>query len=356
MDVVDPGGESSPPSLVQAAKAERERRAHAGEPVAVITDKTLPHLPKGQLTYAEPKKKTAVPAAPPSTARDEQYWRGRALEIRTRWKKTADEVKDLEQSAAGWRRRFYAENDPYARDSQVKPEWDRVLDRLGKARSEVEATRKELDDFMEEGTPGRSSAGLAARRSRAGAGPGREEREGARYPRAERAFHLSAATAAAGKPGGHAMSLKPRRVYIETWGCQMNELDSQRMAGQLMQQGMLPTRDPEEADIILLNSCSVREKAEQKVYSRLGEYRRLKQGAGGPADRPLRLRGPAGRGAGPGAGARSRLRHGAGPRRRAQRRSRAAAGGGAGGGGRFPGAAALRHSTRSPARASTRGW
>jgi tRNA-2-methylthio-N6-dimethylallyladenosine synthase len=71
---------------------------------------------------------------------------------------------------------------------------------------------------------------------------------------------------------------RPRRVYIETWGCQMNELDSQRMAGQLMQQGVLPTHVPEEADIILLNSCSVREKAEQKVYSRLGEYRLLKRG------------------------------------------------------------------------------
>ncbi|HYO14846.1 MAG TPA: tRNA (N6-isopentenyl adenosine(37)-C2)-methylthiotransferase MiaB [Thermoanaerobaculia bacterium] len=70
---------------------------------------------------------------------------------------------------------------------------------------------------------------------------------------------------------------KLRRVFIETWGCQMNELDSQRMAGQLMQQGVLPTREPEEADIILLNSCSVREKAEQKVYSRLGEYRLFKK-------------------------------------------------------------------------------
>lgn len=68
-----------------------------------------------------------------------------------------------------------------------------------------------------------------------------------------------------------------RRAYVETWGCQMNELDSQRMIGQLMQQGILPTRDPEEADIILLNSCSVREKAEQKVYSRLGEYRLFKK-------------------------------------------------------------------------------
>jgi tRNA-2-methylthio-N6-dimethylallyladenosine synthase len=72
-------------------------------------------------------------------------------------------------------------------------------------------------------------------------------------------------------------SQKVRRVFIETWGCQMNELDSQRMAGLLMQQGVLPTRQAAEADIILLNSCSVREKAEQKVYSRLGEYRLLKR-------------------------------------------------------------------------------
>jgi tRNA-2-methylthio-N6-dimethylallyladenosine synthase len=72
----------------------------------------------------------------------------------------------------------------------------------------------------------------------------------------------------------------PRRFFIETWGCQMNELDSQRMAGQLMQQGILPTHAVEEADIILLNSCSVREKAEQKVYSRLGEYRRFKRDRG----------------------------------------------------------------------------
>ncbi len=67
------------------------------------------------------------------------------------------------------------------------------------------------------------------------------------------------------------------RFYIETWGCQMNELDSQRMAGQLMQQGLVPTRELQQADLILLNSCSVREKAAQKSYSRLGEYRLLKR-------------------------------------------------------------------------------
>ncbi len=70
---------------------------------------------------------------------------------------------------------------------------------------------------------------------------------------------------------------RPRRFFVETWGCQMNEVDSLRMAGQLMQQGILPTRRVAEADIVLLNSCSVREKAEQKVYSRLGEYRLLKR-------------------------------------------------------------------------------
>jgi tRNA-2-methylthio-N6-dimethylallyladenosine synthase len=81
-----------------------------------------------------------------------------------------------------------------------------------------------------------------------------------------------------GTAGSHGVRPAPaRRAFIETWGCQMNELDSQRMAGQLMQQGVLPTRDPEDADLILLNSCSVRDKAEQKVYSRLGEYRLLKE-------------------------------------------------------------------------------
>ena len=70
----------------------------------------------------------------------------------------------------------------------------------------------------------------------------------------------------------------PRRYFVETWGCQMNELDSQRMAGQLMQLGILPTRRPQEADVVLLNSCSVREKAEQKVYSSLGRFRQLKRG------------------------------------------------------------------------------
>ena len=56
----------------------------------------------------------------------------------------------------------------------------------------------------------------------------------------------------------------------------MNELDSQRLAGQLQRQGYLPAASPEQADLILLNSCSVREKAEHKVFSRIGRFRKLK--------------------------------------------------------------------------------
>ena len=51
----------------------------------------------------------------------------------------------------------------------------------------------------------------------------------------------------------------PRRYFVETWGCQMNELDSQRLAGQLMQLGILPTRRPQDADVILLNKTDLLE-------------------------------------------------------------------------------------------------
>lgn len=67
------------------------------------------------------------------------------------------------------------------------------------------------------------------------------------------------------------------RFYIETFGCQMNELDSEKISGLLMDAGYMPELDLEEADIFLINTCSVREKAVQKVLSRLGEIRRWKE-------------------------------------------------------------------------------
>jgi tRNA-2-methylthio-N6-dimethylallyladenosine synthase len=65
--------------------------------------------------------------------------------------------------------------------------------------------------------------------------------------------------------------MTPRTVYIETFGCQMNELDSELVTGQLRALGYRFTPEPDAADVVLYNTCSVREHAEQKVWSRLGE-------------------------------------------------------------------------------------
>ena len=70
----------------------------------------------------------------------------------------------------------------------------------------------------------------------------------------------------------------PKKVYIKTFGCQMNEYDSDKMADVLhAADGMESTDNPEEADVILLNTCSVREKAQEKVFHQLGRWRHLKQ-------------------------------------------------------------------------------
>jgi tRNA-2-methylthio-N6-dimethylallyladenosine synthase len=65
------------------------------------------------------------------------------------------------------------------------------------------------------------------------------------------------------------------KYLIETFGCQMNHHDSERMAGLLEQAGYETTIDDREADVIVINTCSVREKAEEKLYTRLGELRQL---------------------------------------------------------------------------------
>ncbi|MCB4811139.1 tRNA (N6-isopentenyl adenosine(37)-C2)-methylthiotransferase MiaB [Methylovorus menthalis] len=70
----------------------------------------------------------------------------------------------------------------------------------------------------------------------------------------------------------------PKKVFIKTFGCQMNEYDSSRMADMLNSaDGMQPTDNPEDADVILLNTCSVREKAQEKVFSHLGRFIPLKE-------------------------------------------------------------------------------
>lgn len=68
-----------------------------------------------------------------------------------------------------------------------------------------------------------------------------------------------------------------KKVYIETYGCQMNVYDSETIAGLLLNRGYKITEDMRGADVILLNTCSIRKKAEDKVYSQLGVLRRLKE-------------------------------------------------------------------------------
>ncbi len=67
-----------------------------------------------------------------------------------------------------------------------------------------------------------------------------------------------------------------KKLYIKTYGCQMNVYDSERMAEALGGQGYVETTSPDDADMILLNTCHIREKAAEKIYSELGRYKGLK--------------------------------------------------------------------------------
>jgi tRNA-2-methylthio-N6-dimethylallyladenosine synthase len=64
-----------------------------------------------------------------------------------------------------------------------------------------------------------------------------------------------------------------RRYLIETFGCQMNVHDSERIAGLLEREGFQPAADETTADLVVINTCSVREKAEEKLFARLGDLK-----------------------------------------------------------------------------------
>ncbi len=72
-----------------------------------------------------------------------------------------------------------------------------------------------------------------------------------------------------------------KNVYIETFGCQMNKSDSEHMLGLLAEVGYLPTEDINVADLMVLNTCAIREGAEEKIYSYLGRWREHKENKAG---------------------------------------------------------------------------
>jgi len=89
--------------------------------------------------------------------------------------------------------------------------------------------------------------------------------------------------ASAGAPQPADMVCAPGRLrtfYIETFGCQMNVHDSEKVQGVLLARGMTPVEDHARADLILYNTCSIREKAARKVFSRLGAFRKGNGAAG----------------------------------------------------------------------------
>ncbi len=68
-----------------------------------------------------------------------------------------------------------------------------------------------------------------------------------------------------------------KKLFIKTYGCQMNVYDSDRMADALAPSGYEATTDIDEADLVVLNTCHIREKAAEKVYSELGRLRIMRQ-------------------------------------------------------------------------------
>ena len=68
-----------------------------------------------------------------------------------------------------------------------------------------------------------------------------------------------------------------KTFYLETFGCQMNVHDSEKVIGTLVQQGYRQVETVEEAGLVLYNTCSIRDKAEQKVFNRLNDYKKFRK-------------------------------------------------------------------------------
>ncbi len=157
--VIDPGDESEQPkTLLEASRLAKARKEGIRESIATINDDNLhEYSEKADIIILESAPAAPKPELEPppmdqeSQVRDEDYWRSRALELRMGWRRTFDQIGDLELASAALRQQFYAEDDPYIRDSQLKPAWDRVLDRLDQLRDQSSRYEQELETFISEG-------------------------------------------------------------------------------------------------------------------------------------------------------------------------------------------------------------
>jgi hypothetical protein len=178
IDHSDAAGQEDTRSLLRdLSRSERERRQAAPTPRLVLNDDNLAaHAEGARVTFSGPgagsvanesasaqapggANAAAATAAEPggsATVDDDQdaeerYWRSRALDVRQRWRRAYDDVPRLEGEVERLRTAFYSEDDPVRRDRQIKPLWDRAIDRLQEAQDEVESTREELGIVLAEG-------------------------------------------------------------------------------------------------------------------------------------------------------------------------------------------------------------
>ncbi len=155
---VDEEPEAAPPTLFEAAEAERQRRAQSAPSRVVITDANLGEYgAEGQLSEFSSELSTdegagtdaRIPSA--EEADPEAYWRQRVRDARLAWRAAADRISELEGRVAELRYEFYSEDDAYHRDAVTKPAWDRAAIDLEQARLRVEEVRLQLDRVLEEG-------------------------------------------------------------------------------------------------------------------------------------------------------------------------------------------------------------
>ncbi len=130
------------------------------------------------------------------------------------------------------------------------------IEREGLAGAGVRDEEKDLHSETESGAHGRNSKTARIDLKGAAPGDGGENQEGGVKPPLRETNRKVDGT-----------------FYLETFGCQMNDHDSEKVAGVLMARGYQQVEKPENAGVILYNTCSIREKAAQKVFSRLGEFR-----------------------------------------------------------------------------------
>lgn len=158
---IDPGEQHQ--SIYAAAQAEKKRRAAVGKSTIVLTNKTLEEYSKGKLTYVEDETgpgeagqgdRMAPPKSDPPAGLeepDEDYWRNLVRDLRLAWRQAYEDIEEYELEIARLRRDFYAEDDPFYRDSQIKPAWDRALEDLDQAERTVERSQRKLEQAIDDG-------------------------------------------------------------------------------------------------------------------------------------------------------------------------------------------------------------